>query len=178
MVEKQRLGKGLGALIPLPEVAVSEVSKVPLQGPWTAALISTDTAAAHDVAMTSIPSREEVTRRVRDQLGPDSIVGRVMALLPTIQTEVGRGNSDVIIVAYGRNRPGILAAIAGVLADHKCDIVDIKHTLREGQFVLTLAVAAGSAISSRELQSALAQPAAEFGIQISVLDGAANESVR
>lgn len=135
--------------------------------------------------MTSIPSREEVTRRVRDQLGPDSseemvvsIVGRVMALLPTIQTEVGRGNSDVIIVAYGRNRSGILAAIAGVLADHKCDIVDIKHTLREGQFALTLAVAAGSAISSRELQSALAQPAAEFGIQISVLDGAANESVR
>ena len=56
--------------------------------------------------MTSTPSREEVTRRVRDQLGPDSseemvasIVGRVMALLPTIQTEVGRGNSDVIIVA-------------------------------------------------------------------------------
>lgn len=135
--------------------------------------------------MTSIPSREEVTRRVRDQLGPDSseemvasIVGRVMALLPTIQTEVGRGNSDVIIVVYGRNRPGILAAIAGVLSDHKCDIVDIKHTLREGQFALTLAVAACSAISSRELQSALAQPAAEFGIQISVLGGAANESVR
>ncbi len=134
--------------------------------------------------MTSIPSREEVTRRVRDQLGPDSseemvasIVGRVMALLPTIQTEVGRGNSDVIIVAYGRNRSGILAAIAGVLADHKCDIVDIKHTLQEGQFALTLAVVAGSSISSRELQSALAQPAAEFGIQISVLDGAANESV-
>ena len=135
--------------------------------------------------MTSIPSREEVTRRVRDQLGPDSteemvasIVGRVMALLPTIQTVAGDGDSNVIVVARGRNRPGILAAIAGVLADHQCDIVDIQHTLLEGQFALTLVVEVGSAVSTEELQSALAQPAGELGIQISALGGASSEAVR
>lgn len=127
--------------------------------------------------MTALPNREEIGRRVREQLGPasteemvSSVMNRVMALLPTIETGASSDTNQVLIVAYGRNRAGTLAAITGLLADRQCDILDISQTIREGQFALHLVVdmTAGN-LAVGELQAALDQLASERDIRIAAL---------
>ena len=126
--------------------------------------------------MNSRPSRDEIDLRVRAQLGAESseeivssIVDRVMALLPTLQAAEAGSPQQLLIHAYGRNRPGILATITGVLARHTCDIVDVSLILRGGKFVLNLVVDTPTSLSVDELEEALGQPARELDIRVSIL---------
>ena len=126
--------------------------------------------------MNSRPSREEVGLRMRAQLESElsdeivnSIVDRVMALLPTPEPADAGSPQQLLIHAYGRNQPGILAAITSVLAKHTCDIVDISLILRGGKFVLHLTINAPASLSVNELEEALGRPATELDIHASIL---------
>lgn len=126
--------------------------------------------------MNRVPGREEIGQRVRAQLGAESteemvssVVERVMALLPTLHAAEPGSPQQLLIHAYGRNRPGILAAITRVLAGLTCDIVDISLTLHAGQFALNLVVDTPTSLTVDELEEALGQPARELDIRVSLL---------
>ena len=137
-------------------------------------------------AVSAAPARKEVHRRVRELLGTDAteemvaaVVRRVMELLPEVEvvsasagqppapsprfTEAGR----IHVIAYGHNRPGILAAITRVLAEHDCDILDISQTVQDDRFAVSLEVGASAGqITPNEIQQALDRPARELNIRI------------
>ena len=126
--------------------------------------------------MNPLPRREDIDLRVREQLGTDSseeivrsVVDRVMALLPTLQADDADSSRQLLIHAYGRNRPGVLAAITEVLARHTCDIVDISLILRGGQFALNLVVDTPTSVAVDVLEEGLGQPARELEIRVSIL---------
>ena len=46
----------------------------------------------------------------------------------------------IIITAFGKNRSGILAGLTGVLAEYKCDILDLSQKLLQEFFTTMLLV--------------------------------------
>jgi ACT domain-containing protein len=51
-----------------------------------------------------------------------------------------RKGDRVIITAFGKNHPGILAAITGELARHQCDILDLSQKILQDFFTLMLLI--------------------------------------
>lgn len=46
----------------------------------------------------------------------------------------------IIVTAFGKNRSGILAGLTGVLAEYKCDILDLSQKLLQEFFTIMLLV--------------------------------------
>ena len=104
------------------------------------------------------PTRAEIARKVRSQLGADasdemvdSVISRVRQLLkdeqPSDQTAtptIPRGEDEpgdrVIISVFGLNRPGIVASVTAILAEHSCNILDISQKLMQEFFTMILVV--------------------------------------
>lgn len=70
--------------------------------------------------------------------------------------------------AIGRDRPGIVAAIAKVLVDHGCNVEDSSMTLLRGNFAVMLVLAAPSATTAAVLEDALRAPCGALGLLYSV----------
>lgn len=70
--------------------------------------------------------------------------------------------------AVGRDQPGIVAAVAGVLADHGCNLQDSSMTTLQGQFAILLVVAVPDAISAPSLELALQPVAEQFDLVVVV----------
>lgn len=49
-------------------------------------------------------------------------------------------SNRAIITVLGSDRSGIVAAVAGVLADHDVNILDISQTILQGIFTMTMLV--------------------------------------
>jgi ACT domain-containing protein len=58
---------------------------------------------------------------------------------PDISDKNGEGNR-VIVATFGRNRPGIAAALTNVLAEHNCDIADITQKILQEFFSMIMIV--------------------------------------
>ena len=104
------------------------------------------------------PTRAEIARKVRSQLGADaseemvdSVITRVRELLKdggnAGQPEtlaIPRGEEDngdrVILSVFGLNRPGIVAAVTAILAEHSCNVLDISQKLMQEFFTMILVV--------------------------------------
>ena len=80
-----------------------------------------------------------------------------------------KARGRAIVTVLGSDRPGIVAAVAGVLADHDANILDISQTILQGIFTMTMLVDVGAAsVEFLDLQSKLTALSASLGVQITM----------
>ena len=72
------------------------------------------------------------------------------------------------VTAVGADRPGIVAAVTGAFAGHGCNLEDSSMTILRGQFAMMLVVDAPAAVGVGDLEAALAGPAAELDLVVTV----------
>lgn len=78
-------------------------------------------------------------------------------------------NDRAIITVLGSDRSGIVAAVAGVLAKHDVNILDISQTILQGVFTMTMLVDLGNVdVAFAELQDQFATLSGELGVQITM----------
>jgi glycine cleavage system transcriptional repressor len=70
--------------------------------------------------------------------------------------------------ALGADRPGIVAAVSGVLGDLGCNLEDSTMTTLQGHFAVLLVVAAPDGVTADVLQDALAAVAGHFDLVVAV----------
>jgi glycine cleavage system transcriptional repressor len=74
--------------------------------------------------------------------------------------------SHVAVTAIGNDRPGIVAAVAGVLFEHRANIEDSSMTILRGHFAMMLVVALADGDDASALEAAVA--AATDGLDLVV----------
>ena len=72
------------------------------------------------------------------------------------------------VTAVGADRPGIVAAVTGAFAAHGCNLEDSSMTILRGQFAMMLVVDAPPGVGVEELERALAAPASELDLVVTV----------
>ena len=72
------------------------------------------------------------------------------------------------VAAVGADRPGIVAAVTRAFVDHGCNLEDSSMTILRGQFAMMLVVEAPAAVGAAELEQALAAPAADLDLVVTV----------
>ena len=76
----------------------------------------------------------------------------------------------VIIAAFGKDRPGVGAALTGVLAEHNCSIEDISQTLLQDFFSMIMIVnIEGSTVDFATLVERLKATETTLGIKVYVM---------
>lgn len=81
----------------------------------------------------------------------------------------GSTKNRAIITVLGSDRSGIVAAVAGTLAEHDANILDISQTILQGIFTMTMLVDLGDAdVVFAELQEQLGALSKELGVQITM----------
>lgn len=75
---------------------------------------------------------------------------------------------DLTVSAIGEDRPGIVAAVTGVLLEQGCNLADCSMSLLRRQFAMILLVEAPDELSDEGLADALAEPAGRLGLVTSV----------
>lgn len=84
-------------------------------------------------------------------------------------TTKGSTKNRAIITVLGSDRSGIVAAVAGTLAEHDANILDISQTILQGIFTMTMLVDLGDAdVVFAELQEQLGALSKELGVQITM----------
>ncbi|MEX2394981.1 MAG: ACT domain-containing protein [Actinomycetota bacterium] len=76
--------------------------------------------------------------------------------------------SSLAISAIGRDRPGIVAALASVLYDLGCNVEDSSMTLLRGNFAMMLVVAGPDDLRADDVRNALAPVCDDLGMLFSV----------
>jgi len=71
--------------------------------------------------------------------------------------------------AIGRDRPGIVAALAAVLVDHGINIEDSQATILRGHFTIMLVLAAPEEVDRDRLEADLERARDELGLEALVL---------
>ncbi|MDP9072158.1 MAG: ACT domain-containing protein [Actinomycetota bacterium] len=72
------------------------------------------------------------------------------------------------ISAVGADRPGIVAAVTGVLVDHGCNLEDTSMSILRGHFAMMMVVAAPDGLDGATLEEALAAPARHLDLVVAV----------
>jgi len=72
------------------------------------------------------------------------------------------------VTAVGADRPGIVAAVTSAFVDHGCNLEDSSMTILRGQFAMMLVVDAPAGVGAEDLEEALAAPAAELDLVVTV----------
>jgi glycine cleavage system transcriptional repressor len=70
--------------------------------------------------------------------------------------------------ALGADRPGIVAAVSGVLADLGCNLEDSTMTNLQGHFAVLLVVSAPDGLTATALEDALDEVAGRFELVVAV----------
>ena len=75
----------------------------------------------------------------------------------------------VIVTVIGKDKPGIIAKVSGVLAENKVNIEDISQTILQGNFtMLMLCEVDEKVLSVKELGAKLSLVGEEKGVSIRV----------
>ncbi len=78
-------------------------------------------------------------------------------------------NDRAIISVLGSDRSGIVAAVAGILAGHNVNILDISQTILQGIFTMTMLVDMGASDADfQTVQSELNTLSEQLGVQITL----------
>lgn len=86
-----------------------------------------------------------------------------------VEASVDDSKMRAIISVLGSDRPGIVAAVAGVLATHEANILDISQTILQGIFTMTMLVdLRGAGVAFSELQGQLGELSESLGVQITM----------
>lgn len=84
-------------------------------------------------------------------------------------TNIDEATNRAIITVLGSDRSGIVAVVAGALAQHDVNILDISQTILQGIFTMTMLVDLGGAnVEFSALQSHLEDLSQELGVQITM----------
>jgi glycine cleavage system transcriptional repressor len=83
---------------------------------------------------------------------------------------------DLTVSAIGEDRPGIVAAVTGVLLERGCNLADCSMSLLRRQFAMILLVEAPDELSHEALETALREPAERLGLVTSVREVAHAET--
>ncbi len=84
-------------------------------------------------------------------------------------TEDTTTNNRVIITVLGSDRPGIVAAVTGALADGQANILDISQTILQGTFTMTMLVELlGGSESFSAIKDKLDALQEQLGVQITM----------
>src|ERR1700688_504243 len=70
--------------------------------------------------------------------------------------------------ALGADRPGIVAALSGVLVDMGCNLEDSTMSNLQGHFAVLLVVAAPEGVTAGALEEALRDVVAQFQLMVAV----------
>lgn len=76
-------------------------------------------------------------------------------------------NDRAIISVLGADRSGIVAAVAGLLAERDVNILDISQTILQGLFTMTMLVDLGGADFSA-IQDGLDEISKRLGVQVTI----------
>jgi glycine cleavage system transcriptional repressor len=76
--------------------------------------------------------------------------------------------SHVAVSAIGRDRPGIVAAVTGVLVDHAANLEDTTMSILRGHFAMMLVVELPDGTDPSALETALGAVAEELGLVLAV----------
>ena len=74
----------------------------------------------------------------------------------------------VVVIAFGPDRPGIVAAVTGVLVDHSANLADTAMTNLAGQFAMMLVVEVPADEGAAALEAALSAQTASLGLTVAV----------
>lgn len=72
------------------------------------------------------------------------------------------------VSAVGADRPGIVAAVTGVLVDHGCNLEDTSMSILRGHFAMMLVVAGPQGLVPATLENSLAGIAGRFDLVVAV----------
>ena len=72
------------------------------------------------------------------------------------------------VSAVGGDRPGIVAAVTGVLVDHGCNLEDTSMSILRGHFAMMLVVAGPAGLEAERLERALADVARRLDLVVAV----------
>jgi glycine cleavage system transcriptional repressor len=78
------------------------------------------------------------------------------------------GMPHFAVSAVGRDRPGIVAAVTGVLVDTGCNIEDSSMSILRGHFAMMLLIAGADGLDADRLEQALSKPAADYDLVLAV----------
>jgi glycine cleavage system transcriptional repressor len=76
--------------------------------------------------------------------------------------------SRFAVSVFGRDRPGIIAAVTRVLADAGCNLEDTSMTILCGHFAMMLVISGGTGTVAHDLEAALSPVADRLDLQLSV----------
>lgn len=127
----------------------------------------------------------EITKAVYGRLGPsaerDTVEAIVADVYRAVRPALGAGSSPsgvpsadesgsrdrVIVSVFGLDRPGIVSAVSGVLADADCSIADINQTVVGGKFAMVLvADTTRSTVGVAELKERFREAGARLGVRV------------
>lgn len=72
------------------------------------------------------------------------------------------------VTAIGVDRPGIVAAVTGVLVERGCNLEDTSMSILRGHFAMMLVVAAPAGLAADALEGAIAEATSHFDLLVSV----------
>ena len=72
------------------------------------------------------------------------------------------------VSVFGRDRPGIVAAVTRALADVGCNLEDTSMTILRGHFAMMLVVSGAAGTAPADLEARLAPVAGRLDLQVSV----------
>jgi glycine cleavage system transcriptional repressor len=72
------------------------------------------------------------------------------------------------ISAIGADRPGIVAAVTGVLVEQGCNLEDTSLSILRGHFAMMLVISAPDGVAASTLEQALAPAAQRFELVVAV----------
>ena len=77
--------------------------------------------------------------------------------------------AHLALTAIGRDRPGIVAGLSGVLLEHELNVEDSQATILRGHFSIVLIVAAPEDVERDRLRDDLAHMGQDLGLEAIVL---------
>lgn len=112
----------------------------------------------------------ELYREVEPFLGTNGSSYSSAQSLPSsgVVTQSQEGSSDrMVISVFGVDHPGIVAAVAQILAEANCSIVDINQTVVQGKFAMVIIANTSRAKeSATELKERLRSEGEKLGVRI------------
>ena len=77
--------------------------------------------------------------------------------------------AHVVVIAVGADRPGIVAAVTGVLVERGCNLEDTSMTILRGHFTMMLVVETPAGAGAAGLRGALEAAAVGVDVAVTVL---------
>jgi glycine cleavage system transcriptional repressor len=76
--------------------------------------------------------------------------------------------AHLAVIAMGADRPGIVAAVTGVLVERGCNLDDTSMSILRGHFAMMLVVEAPDDLGADALEAELSAAAAQFDLVVAV----------